>query len=121
MGIVQPAEYMPMDDNPKSLFHHWYKRRKLSSIQENVNNQRYQNGNSTQSGWFRGFDEKFFYQRGTTNRYMLGLPVSLVYAVYYTIVKYPEYRGETSAKDALWYTLKGIFANDIAKQRRKRP
>jgi len=80
-------------------------------------------GELEQSGstWFQGHTKKFFYQRGTTNRYMLGLPVSLVYAVYYTIVKYPEYRGETSAKDALWYTLKGIFANDIAKQRRKRP
>ena len=79
-------------------------------------------GEMMQSGstWYQGHTKEFFYQRGITNRYMLGLPVSVLYAVYYTVVKYHEYRSEISAKDALWHTLKGIFANDIAKQRRKK-
>ena len=75
---------------------------------------------SSDSTWFQGRTREFFYQRGITNRYMLGLPVAVLYAVYYTVVKYHEYCGETSVRDALWYTLKGIFANDIAKQRRKK-
>ncbi len=72
------------------------------------------------SSWFQGFTKEFFYQRGITNRYMLGLPVSVLYAFYYTAVKYPRYRGEISAWDALCCTLKGIRANDITKQRRKK-
>ena len=48
----------------------------------------------TESTWFRGFNRDFFYKRGITNRYMLGLPVSILYAAYYTMVKrdlYKEY------------------------------
>ena len=41
----------------------------------------------TDSTWFKGFDRDFFYKRGITNRYMLGLPVSILYAAYYTMVK----------------------------------
>lgn len=72
----------------------------------------------TDSTWFEGFDEKFFYQRGTTTRYMLGLPVSLLYTFHYAIRKKKMYQNTISMKDAIKYTLRGIFANDITKQKR---
>ena len=72
----------------------------------------------TDSTWFAGFDEKFFYQRGTTTRYMLGLPVSLLYAFYYAIRKKEMYKDTISMFDAIKYTLKVIFANDITKQKK---
>ncbi len=72
------------------------------------------------STWFTGFDQKFFYQRGTVNRYMLGLPVSLFYALYYTAAKRNLYRNDISSFDALKYTLKGIISNDIEKEKKKR-
>lgn len=73
----------------------------------------------TDSTWFKGFSREFFYQRGITNRYMLGLPLSIMYAVYYTIVKRKKYQDDLSMIDAFLYTMKGIMSNDIAKDKRK--
>ena len=74
----------------------------------------------TESTWFKGFDRDFFYKRGITNRYMLGLPVSLAYAMYYTVVKYPLYKDDVTAWQSFCYTVEGIVANDIEKQKRRR-
>ena len=84
-----------------------------------VGNDYYQNGNSTQSGWFRGFDEKFFYQRGMVNRYMLGVPVSLAYAAYYSIVKKDMYKQYSTPWKSFTATVRGIIGNDIEKQKRR--
>ena len=81
-----------------------------------VNNTYYETGEA-QGTWFKGFDRDFFYQRGITNRYMLGLPVSVLYAFYYTIVKRNEYGKYMKPADALKYTLQGIINNDIQKQK----
>lgn len=81
-----------------------------------VSNQYLQSGEA-EGTWFEGYDQKFFYQRGTTNRYMLGLPVSLFYAAYYTVVKRKQYESSISMKDAFLYTVKGIIGNDIEKQK----
>ncbi len=72
----------------------------------------------TESTWFRGFDQDFFYKRGITNRYMLGLPVSILYAAYYTLVKRDLYKEYVTPWQSFKYTLDGILANDISNQKK---
>lgn len=74
----------------------------------------------TDSTWFRGFDRDFFFKRGITNRYMLGLPVSILYAAYYTMVKRDLYKEYVTPWQSFKYTLDGIISNDIAKQKKRR-
>lgn len=74
----------------------------------------------TDSTWFRGFNRDFFYKRGITNRYMLGLPVSILYAAYYTMVKRDLYKEYVTPWQSFKYTLDGIISNDIAKQKKRR-
>lgn len=81
-----------------------------------VGNAYYDTGEA-EGTWFKGFDRDFFYQRGTSTRYMLGLPVSVLYALYYTAAKKEEYARFITPADALKYTLQGIFSNDISKQK----
>ena len=73
-----------------------------------------------ESTWFKGFDQDFFYKRGITNRYMLGLPLSILYAAYYTLVKKDLYKDYVTSWQSFKYTLDGIIANDIAKQKKRR-
>ena len=72
----------------------------------------------TESTWFRGFDRDFFYRRGVTNRYMLGLPISILYAIYYSYVKRHLYKAYVTPWQSFKYTLDGILANDISKQKK---
>ena len=72
----------------------------------------------TESTWFRGFDQDFFYKRGITNRYMLGLPVSILYAAYYTLLKRDLYKEYVTPWQSFKYTLDGLMANDISKQKK---
>lgn len=74
----------------------------------------------SESTWFRGFGRDFFYKRGITNRYMLGLPVSILYAAYYTMVKRDLYKEYVTPWQSFKYTLDGIISNDIAKQKKRR-
>lgn len=70
------------------------------------------------STWFSGYTEDFFYKRGVATRYMMGLPLSLLYAVYYVTVKYPIYRSDITMTKAAASTLKGIVKDDIWKQKK---
>ena len=74
----------------------------------------------TESTWFKGFDRDFFYKRGITNRYMLGLPVSVLYAVYYTLVKRDLYKEYVTPWQSFKYTVDGIIANDIGRKKKRR-
>ena len=74
----------------------------------------------TESTWFQGFDRDFFYKRGITNRYMLGLPVSILYAAYYTLVKRDLYREYVTPWQSFKYTVDGIIANDIGRKKKRR-
>ena len=74
----------------------------------------------TESTWFQGFDRDFFYKRGITNRYMLGLPVSVLYAVYYTLVKRDLYKEYVTPWQSFKYTVDGIIANDIGRKKKRR-
>ena len=74
----------------------------------------------TESTWFQGFDRDFFYKRGITNRYMLGLPVSMLYAAYYTLVKRDLYKEYVTPWQSFKYTVDGIIANDIGRKKKRR-
>ena len=74
----------------------------------------------TDSTWFKGFDRDFFYKRGITNRYMLGLPVSILYAAYYTLVKRDLYKEYVTTWQSFKYTLDGIISNDISRKKKWR-
>lgn len=71
-----------------------------------------------QSTWFSGFTEQFFINRGATTRYILGLPMASLYALYYILKKHPEYGGQISPFRAFKAIFKGIFQNKISKQKK---
>ncbi len=71
------------------------------------------------STWFSGFNEKFFRDRGNTTRYILGLPVSALYALYYVIRKKKMYSADISPKNALMAIMGGIKENRLTKLSRK--
>ena len=70
----------------------------------------------TESTWFKGFDESFFYNRGATTRYILGWPLAVAYGIYYVIKKRPMYTGDISPKKAFSAICRGIRENRIGKQ-----
>ena len=73
-----------------------------------------------ESTWFDGFNEKFFYARGATTRYILGAPLAAAYAVFYVLKKIPKYKGTITPAQALGATFRGLLDNPITKQARKR-
>ena len=72
------------------------------------------------STWFRGFDETFFENRGATTRYILGIGLAALYAVYYVIRKKHLYRDTVSPYRALMATFRGIRKNKIGCQAKLR-
>ena len=71
----------------------------------------------TESTWFHGFTETFFENRGATTRYILGLGMASLYAVYYIICKRNMYKASISPGRALAATFRGIRENKIEKQK----
>lgn len=69
----------------------------------------------SESKWFFGYDEKFFFQKGISTRHMLGLPLSVLYAFYYAYSHRREYGKNISPWKALYYMIDGIIDNRIAK------
>lgn len=66
-----------------------------------------------QSTWFFGYNQKFFFNRGKTTRYMLGVPISILYAVHFLILKHRKYHKDISFWQAGRFLFKGIIAKDI--------
>lgn len=75
--------------------------------------------NETESQWFEGCNADFFYNRGTTTRYVLGAPLSIIYAFYYVLTHHWKYRNDISMPGALFHTLRGIYKNTISKQKNR--
>lgn len=67
------------------------------------------------STWFKGFNEKFFKDRGNTTRYILGLPLSVLYAFYYIVRKKKMYSADISPIKALKAIMSGIRENRLTK------
>ena len=74
----------------------------------------------TESTWFAGFNEKFFYDRGATTRYILGAPLAVAYALYYVVKKTKMYQSQISSGQAMTAIFRGIWENPITKQARKK-
>lgn len=61
------------------------------------------------SQWFQGFTDKYFLDRGWSNRRLLGLPLACCYALYFSMKNYSIYRSDNTFWNALRYQLKGSF------------
>lgn len=70
----------------------------------------------TESTWFGGFTEQFFFNRGATTRYILGWPLAAVYAVYYAVKKSRMHEFQISPWNALRAMFRGMRENPISKQ-----
>ena len=70
------------------------------------------------STWFHGFDREFFYNRGATTRYILGIPLAFAYGLFYVIKKYPKYKNNLSHTQAMAALLRGIKDNKVGQQRK---
>ena len=71
-----------------------------------------------ESTWFSGFNEKFFYDRGATTRYILGAPLAFVYAIYYVARKKDMYQSQITPGKAFRAIFRGMMENKITKQAR---
>lgn len=74
----------------------------------------------TESTWFDGFTEEFFVNRGATTRYILGLPMAAVYAVYYAVKKSRVHEFQISPWNALKAMFRGMRENKISAQTKMR-
>lgn len=72
------------------------------------------------STWFHGFTEQFFYDRGATTRYILGLPLASAYAIYYLLKKKPLYSKSITGKTAFSAIFRGIRDDRITKMARQK-
>lgn len=73
----------------------------------------------SESAWFQGFDEEFFYRRGGTTRYILGLPLASLYALYYVVRKRSLYEADLTPWKALKAVFRGIRDNRVTRQARE--
>lgn len=71
----------------------------------------------TNSSWFSGFNEDYFYKRGYTTRYIYGLSFAVIYAIYFVISKRKIYRNIVTPKKAAICMYKGIKDNCIKQQK----
>ena len=69
-----------------------------------------------ESTWFEGFNKEFFYNRGATTRYILGLPLATLYGVYYVARKQKLYRKYCTPAQAMGAIFRGMKDNKITKQ-----
>ena len=73
----------------------------------------------SESAWFEGFNEEFFYRRGGTTRYILGLPLASLYALYYVVRKRGMYAEYLSPWKAMKAIFRGIRDNRVSRQARE--
>lgn len=64
---------------------------------------------TSNSNWFFGFDEEFFFIRGKTTRYIYGY-WAYPYALYFLVRKHKNYRQNMSFFKAFCYIMKGILS-----------
>lgn len=70
----------------------------------------------SESTWFNGYNEKFFYNHGMVTRYTWGLMISVLYAFYYSVVKYKMYKNDISFYKVFKAISYGIFDNKLSKR-----
>lgn len=74
----------------------------------------------TSSTWFKGYDEEFFRNRGSTTRYILGTLPAVMYALYYVLAKRDMYSRDISPANALRAILKGIRENKLSRLKKQK-
>lgn len=67
----------------------------------------------SESTWFRGYDEKFFFDRGKTTKYYLKTVIAYLYAFYFLIFKYARYCRDITFYTAFKALLRGLAAKGI--------
>lgn len=72
---------------------------------------------NSESSWFHGYDEQFFYSKGAVNRYVMGFWLGLLYSIYCVFTKREKYSGDIKMKNALKYILKGFRENKLNKKK----
>ena len=70
------------------------------------------------STWFHGYDQTFFYQRGATTRYIMGLLPALAYGGYNLLAKHSLYQNSMTLWGAAGAVFRGIISNPISRQKR---
>lgn len=61
------------------------------------------------SQWWKGFTNKYFFDRGIMTRKLMGKWLSTLYAIYFLTRKYPLYKKDISIREGSKHLLKGIF------------
>lgn len=62
----------------------------------------------SQSQWFKGFNEDYFYKRGSIIYRLMGY-IGVIYCLYFLITKWKRYRYNLSFSKALCLMLKGMY------------
>lgn len=62
----------------------------------------------SQSQWFKGFNEDYFYKRGAIIYRLMG-NIGFIYCFYFSITKWKRYRCNLSFSKALYLMLKGMY------------
>lgn len=65
--------------------------------------------NSSKSQWFKGFTKQYFFNKGWSNKMILGKLGACIYSVYFTVTHYNKYKENCSFWYSLLYQIKGIF------------
>lgn len=66
---------------------------------------------SGESTWFRGYDNRYFLNKGWTNKMIFGYLGAILYNCYFAIMKYRLYSKENTFFNAIYCMLKGTFQN----------
>ena len=64
---------------------------------------------SGESTWFRGYDNRYFLNKGWTNKMIFGYLGAILYDCYFAVTKYRLYSNENTFLNAIYYMLKGTF------------
>jgi len=67
------------------------------------------------SQWFKGFDARYFFNRGWATRRFMGWPMATLYSFYFTFAKRKRFQGQMTAISALKLMLKGIRHKEYPK------
>lgn len=67
----------------------------------------------SESTWFKGYDEKFFFDRGKTTRYVLGKHLAILYAAYFLLAKHNKYCEDISFVLVSKAIVKGLMTDDV--------
>ena len=64
---------------------------------------------SGESTWFKGFDNRYFLNKGWTNKMIFGYLGAILYGCYFAITKYRLYSKDNTFFNAIYCMLKGTF------------